>query len=29
MLAEAKEEVCTFTNFPEAHWRTIWSTNPL
>nr|WP_245526008.1 IS256 family transposase [Acidimicrobium ferrooxidans] len=29
MLAEAKEEVCTFTHFPEAHWRKIWSTNPL
>jgi len=29
MLAEAKEEVCTFTSFPESHWRKIWSTNPL
>ncbi|GAA4968890.1 IS256 family transposase [Kineococcus glutinatus] len=29
MLREAKEEITTFADFPEAHWRKIWSTNPL
>jgi putative transposase len=29
MLAEAREEVTAFTAFPVAHWRKIWSTNPL
>jgi len=29
MLAAAKEEVTAFAAFPFAHWRKIWSTNPL
>lgn len=29
MLAEAREDVTAFTAFPVAHWRKIWSTNPL
>jgi transposase-like protein len=29
LLAEAKEDLLAFTNFPRAHWRQIWSTNPL
>jgi transposase-like protein len=29
LLAEAKEDLLAFTSFPRAHWRQIWSTNPL
>jgi transposase-like protein len=29
MLAEAKPDLLAFAGFPEAHWRKIWSTNPL
>jgi putative transposase len=29
MLTEAAEDVTAFTAFPLAHWRKIWSTNPL
>ena len=29
MLAEAKEDLLAFTAFPVAHWRKVWSTNPL
>jgi transposase-like protein len=29
MLADAKEDVLAFTAFPVAHWKKIWSTNPL
>jgi transposase-like protein len=29
LLVEAKEEVLAFSVFPRAHWRQIWSTNPL
>jgi len=29
MLAEAKEDILAYTAFPVAHWRKIWSTNPL
>jgi putative transposase len=29
MLAEAATDVTAFTAFPSAHWRKIWSTNPL
>ena len=29
MLRDAKEEITAFADFPEAHWRKIWSTNPL
>ena len=29
MLRDAREELTAFADFPEAHWRKIWSTNPL
>ena len=29
MLADAAEDLLAFTAFPQAHWRKIWSTNPL
>lgn len=29
MLSQAREDLLAFTHFPEAHWRKIWSTNPL
>ncbi len=29
MLADAAEDLLAFTGFPLAHWRKIWSTNPL
>jgi transposase-like protein len=29
MLADAKSDLLAFAGFPEAHWRKIWSTNPL
>jgi putative transposase len=29
MLIDAKEDLLAFSAFPEAHWRKIWSTNPL
>jgi putative transposase len=29
LMANAKEEVLAFSAFPRAHWRQIWSTNPL
>ncbi|CAB4964708.1 MAG: IS256 family transposase [Actinobacteria bacterium] len=29
MLREAKDDLLAFTGFPQAHWRQIWSTNPL
>ncbi len=29
MLRDAKDDLLAFTNFPVAHWRKIWSTNPL
>ena len=29
MLSGAREDLLAFTHFPEAHWRMIWSTNPL
>ena len=29
MLTEAREDLLAFTAFPVAHWRKIWSTNPL
>ena len=28
-LADASEDLLAFTHFPVAHWRKIWSTNPL
>ena len=29
MLRDAAEDLLAFTAFPLAHWRKIWSTNPL
>jgi transposase-like protein len=29
MLTDAAEDLLAFTHFPQAHWRKIWSTNPL
>jgi transposase-like protein len=29
MLHDAGPEICAFAAFPQAHWRKIWSTNPL
>ena len=29
LLAEAKEDLTAFRHFPIAHWRKLWSTNPL
>jgi putative transposase len=29
MLRDATEDLLAFTGFPAAHWRKIWSTNPL
>ena len=29
MLRDAKDELLAFTAFPVAHWKKLWSTNPL
>jgi transposase-like protein len=29
LLSDAAEDLLAFTAFPQAHWRKIWSTNPL
>src|SRR2546428_13985270 len=29
MLREAEVDICAFASFPQAHWRKVWSTNPL
>jgi putative transposase len=29
MLRDAAEDLLAFTGFPTAHWKKIWSTNPL
>lgn len=29
MLADAREDLLAFSTFPVAHWKKIWSTNPL
>ena len=29
MLADAKADITAFADFPFAHWKKIWSTNPL
>ena len=29
MLADAAEDLLAFSAFPQAHWRKLWSTNPL
>ena len=28
LLRDAREDITAFADFPEAHWRKIWSTNP-
>ena len=29
MLTDSAEDILAFTGFPQAHWRKVWSTNPL
>jgi putative transposase len=29
LLHDAKEHITAFADFPQPHWRKIWSTNPL
>ncbi len=29
LLRDATHEITAFADFPEAHWRKVWSTNPL
>jgi putative transposase len=29
LLRDAREDITAFADFPQAHWRKIWSTNPL
>lgn len=29
MLKDAKNDILAFCQFPQQHWRQIWSTNPL
>ena len=29
MLRDCKEQITAFADFPEAHWRKVWSTNPI
>jgi transposase-like protein len=29
MLEDARDDLLAFAPFPYAHWRQIWSTNPL
>jgi len=29
MLRDAEADLLAFTDFPVAHWKKIWSTNPL
>jgi putative transposase len=29
LLTDAKADLTAFADFPEAHWRKLWSTNPL
>jgi putative transposase len=29
LLRDAQADICAFACFPQAHWRRIWSTNPL
>jgi transposase-like protein len=29
MVIAAKEDLLAFSAFPEAHWRKVWSSNPL
>ena len=29
MLRDTKADLTAFSDFPQAHWRKVWSTNPL
>jgi putative transposase len=29
MLTDAKSDLTAFADFPQAHWRKVWSTNPI
>lgn len=29
MLRDAATDICAFAAFPQAHWKKVWSTNPL
>jgi putative transposase len=29
MLRDARDEITAFADFPELHWRKVWSTNPI
>ncbi len=29
MLREAATDICAFAAFPQAHWKKVWSTNPV
>src|SRR5205085_11392647 len=29
LLRDAREEITAFADFPQAHWRKIWSINPM
>ncbi len=29
MLRDAAPDLCAFAAFPQAHWKKVWSTNPL
>jgi putative transposase len=29
LLASAREDILAFTAFPQAHWKQVWSNNPL
>jgi putative transposase len=29
LLDEAESDLCAYATFPQAHWRKLWSTNPL
>jgi len=29
MLTDAKADLTAFADFPHAHWRKVWSTNPI
>ena len=29
MLRDSASDLCAFAAFPHAHWKKIWSTNPL
>jgi len=29
LLRDAKEDLTAYVDFPHAHWRKLWSTNPI